>query len=88
MPSDNFASSPRKIDGPVRSAAAVVPHATNGIDTTRAIYVGGAGDITLRLVDDSTDQVFKAVPAGSLLPIRASFIRASGTTATSILALY
>lgn len=51
------------------------------------IYVGGAGDITCRLMGDNADVVFKAVPVGTMLPIRPQFIRATGTTATLMLAL-
>jgi hypothetical protein len=53
-----------------------------------SIYVGGAGDITLRLVNDAADVVFKAVPAGTMLNISPSVIRETGTGATGIIALY
>ncbi len=52
----------------------------------RAIYVGGAGDITTRsAVGDEV--VWKNVPAGSLIPFRATMILADGTTASDLLVL-
>lgn len=59
---------------------------------TRAVYVGGVGDLAVRMADngDQGDQdvIFKAVPAGSILPIRVSQIQSTGTSATLIIALW
>ena len=55
--------------------------------TCRAIYVGGDGDISL--VDgNGATIVFTGVTAGSILPVQTARINATGTTATSIIALY
>lgn len=55
--------------------------------TCRAIYVGGAGNISL--VDgNGATIVFSGVTAGSILPVQTARINATGTTATSIIALY
>ena len=55
--------------------------------TCRAIYVGGDGNISL--VDGNADTiVFTGVTAGSILPVQTARINATGTTATSIIALY
>jgi hypothetical protein len=55
--------------------------------TCRAIYVGGDGDISL--VDgNAATIVFTGVTAGSILPVQTARINATGTTATSIIALY
>lgn len=54
----------------------------------KAIYVGGGGNITLRGVDSAVDVVLVGVPVGSILPIRPSYIRAAGTTATNLVGLY
>ena len=55
--------------------------------TCRAIYVGGDGDISL--VDgNAATIVFSGVTAGSILPVQTARINATGTTATSIIALY
>ena len=55
--------------------------------TCRAIYVGGDGNISL--VDgNAATIVFTGVTAGSILPVQKARINATGTTATSIIALY
>ena len=73
---------------PARRALAVTPN--NDADMagiSRAIYVGGAGN--LELVTRGGDTVvLVGVPAGSLLPIQARRIRAASTTATNIVILY
>lgn len=84
---DTFSTAPRRLDSPAASAVLVVPSDTVGIDTPRSIYVGGAGDLKVRMAADGVDVTFRNVAAGSVLPIRPSFIRATGTTATGILAL-
>ena len=55
--------------------------------TCRAIYVGGDGNISL--VDgNAATIVFTGVTSGSILPVQTARINATGTTATSIIALY
>jgi hypothetical protein len=54
---------------------------------SRAIYVGGTGDVVAIMADD-TSLTFSAVPAGTLLPIRCKRIAGTSTTATLMLALY
>lgn len=75
---------------PATYALAVTPHATNALTNgaAKALYVGTGGDITMQGVDGSADQLWKAVPTGTILPFRALYVRATGTTATDILALY
>lgn len=57
-----------------------------------AIYVGGAGDIKVDMVSQhqgSVDAVtFKAVPVGTILPIRPKRLYSTGTTATLLIGLY
>jgi len=72
---------------------AVTPNdsADLALGTCRALYVGAAGDIS---IDDLTGEaagesvVFVGVTAGSILPVQTARVNATGTTATSIVALY
>ena len=86
---DPFQSLTDEVSAPARRALAVTPHDTNALtDIPKALYVGTAGNVTMRGVDGAADQVWKNVPAGALLPFRAAYVRATGTTAADILALY
>tara|TARA_R110000868_G_scaffold45239_1_gene150283 strand:+ start:87 stop:350 length:264 start_codon:yes stop_codon:yes gene_type:complete len=54
---------------------------------TRAVYVGGAGNITA-IMSNGDAVLFTAVPVGTLLPIRCTRINATATTATLLIAMY
>ena len=54
---------------------------------TRALYVGGGGDVAVRMRGGEA-AVFTGVPGGTLLPVRVSRVLASGTTASGILGLW
>ncbi|AYD02207.1 hypothetical protein [Neorhizobium sp. NCHU2750] len=88
MAAQDLANGGNAINAPAGKFAAVTPHASNDLGfVSRAIYVGGAGDIAA--VDVSGNVVvFKAVPAGTLLPIRVARINAVNTTATNLVALW
>jgi hypothetical protein len=68
-------------------AAAVTPNDSTVVNCN-AIYVGGAGNISVVLQSDNTPVTFTAVPVGSILPVAARIIRATGTTATLMVALF
>ncbi len=71
--------------GPAANAFAIVPHDANAVaSVTKAIYVGTAGNVTLRPVNAASDVLYKNVPAGSYLTVRASHVRATGTTAADL----
>lgn len=55
---------------------------------TRALYIGGAGNITVDMADGGTAVLFVAVQGGTILPIQVTRIYQTGTSATSIVALY
>lgn len=85
---DRFDGYSDSVSSPASVTAAITPHATNPLAyTTKGIYVGTGGDITLRCARDSADTLFKAVPAGTILPVRATHVRAAGTTAADLVAL-
>jgi hypothetical protein len=86
---DTFANFQGGLQSPPRNSFAITPSDTNELPfVTRSIYVGSAGDITLRLADDTSSQVLKAVPGGTMLPKRARQIYATGTGATLLVGFY
>jgi hypothetical protein len=54
---------------------------------TRGVYVGVGGTVKVDMVSGGT-VTFVGVVAGTLLPIQVERIYATGTTATSMVALY
>lgn len=52
-----------------------------------SVYVGGTGDLKVDMLNGATVS-FLSVPAGTILPIRASKIYRTGTDATEIVALW
>ena len=70
---------------PAHGAVAVTKSDATVIPPTRALYVGTAGDLTVRMVDGQT-VTFIGVTAG-IIPIQVDQVR-SATTASNILALY
>ena len=83
---DTFTGFSTSIDGPAPNAIAVTPGSSPLASVTRALYVGGAGDVTVTMFGGG-DVAFVGVPAGAILPIRASHVLAA-TTATSIVAIW
>jgi hypothetical protein len=73
--------------GPAETARAVTPSDTTTIGGTRALWVGGAGALTLDFADGQTGVVISGIPAGTLLPIAPLKVKAA-STATLIVALY
>lgn len=72
---------------PARRAFAVTPSDSVALtQLPKALLIGGAGLIVLRPIDSIAD-VTISVAAGQIVPIRASHVRAAGTTATGIVAL-
>lgn len=73
----NFAGAP---DGPYRSGFAITPHdSTDFVSLTSAIYVSIAQTALTVVFQDGSVVDLGAVPAGTLLRIRAKRINATGT---------
>ena len=68
------------------AAAVTTSDSVNFTYITRGLYIGGAGNVSVLLADDTT-VVFNGAVAGSILPIRAKRVN-TATTATNIVALY
>lgn len=76
------------LESPATNAAAMSENdSTDLAYTTRAIYVGGSGNVVVDMVSGQTSVTFSNVPAGVILPIRATRLR-TATTATNLVALY
>lgn len=85
---DPFASHSQSLNAPIRAGQSVTPDDGSDLPALpRALYVGSGGDLSVVLADGGT-LTFAGVPGGALLPLRAARVRASGTTAGAILALW
>jgi hypothetical protein len=65
----------------------ITPSDSTVLANVVAIYVGGAGDVAIMGVEDTAAVVFKAPPVGTIIPIRAKKVMATGTTATLLVAI-
>lgn len=85
---DLYSDLPTTLTAPAREAAAITPsNETDLAAMSRAIYVGGAGDLAVTMAS-GLPAVFRNVPAGAILPIRARRVLSDGTTAGDIVALW
>ena len=85
---DRYEDFARSLIAPAEDGAAVTP--ADGADlaqVTRAIYVGQGGSVSVQLASGA-QVALAGVPAGTLLPLRARRVRATGTTASGIVALW
>lgn len=72
---------------PAFEAFAITPHDTNYLpQVTRAIYVGVTGDVVIKCREGAA-VTFVGVPAGMILPVKAEQVKATGTTADSLVGL-
>ncbi|MCZ4431315.1 hypothetical protein O3S81_16525 [Agrobacterium sp. SOY23] len=75
------------LESPASHAFDVVADDVNPLPSpTRAIYVGNGGHLCMTLLSGAT-VTFQNLPAGSLLPVRATRIFSTRTTATGIVGL-
>ena len=68
-------------------AAAVTPADDGALRPTRALYVGGAGNLKVDMALGST-VTFVGALAGTVLPLQVTRVYSTDTTATDIVALY
>lgn len=80
----SIASTPNSFE---YAAAITTSDTTSLTGITRAVYVGGAGNITAIMLNGDA-VLFTAVPVGTVLPIRCTRINATATTATALVAMY
>lgn len=85
---DKFATNQDGLSDPCDNAFAITP--SDSVDFTyvsRGIYVGGSGNIAVVLLDGSIITFVGAV-AGTILPLRATRINLTNTTATNLVGMY
>jgi hypothetical protein len=88
MSSDTFRNASDSPFAPSAAPFAVMPSDSTELQAIpKALYVGTGGDVAVRGVRGDADVLFRNVPAGSVLDVRARFVRATGTTAADIVAL-
>lgn len=68
-------------------AQAITPSDANTFAGAVAVYVGGAGVVTCSPANGAAD-VAITMPAGSIVPFRVLAVKATGTTATLMVAVY
>jgi hypothetical protein len=73
-------------DSSAYSAVAITPSDATVLPKTRGIWVGVTGNIAVRMANGES-VTFANVPVG-LLPIQVDMVKATSTTATTMLALY
>ena len=84
---DRFESFRGGVESPANDGFAITPSdSTDFALDTRAIYVGVAGNIAV-VMQSGAVVTFVGVPAGTILPVRAGRVNATGTTASSLLGL-
>lgn len=87
MATDHYLAALRTDRSPATRAVAVTPSDTTLIDPVpRALYVGGTGSVVIDTLGGDTSITLAGVPAGTVLRIRATRVKAA-TTATGIVAL-
>lgn len=87
---DSFPGAPRQLTYPAAGAVAVSPNDTTNLTfTTRGVYVGTTGNLTVIMQGDAslTPVTFASVQAGSLLPLRVIRVMTTNTTASNIVAV-
>jgi hypothetical protein len=86
--SERYTSRADDITAPARRGFAIAASDSADLEAeTRAIYVGGGGDIAMVLA--AGDEIaLIGVAGGSLLPVRARRVKATGTSASHLVGLY
>ena len=70
-----------------RRAVAVTLNDSTVIENTRALYIGGAGNLKVSMVEGG-DVTFIGLLAGTILPVQVTKCWSTDSTVTNVLALY
>jgi hypothetical protein len=74
---------------PAMEAVAITPSNSDDLPNgvARALYIGGGGIVVLDTYTQ-TSLTFAGLQSGTILPVNVKRVRSTGTTATSLIALY
>ena len=85
---DSFSKFARSLTSPPEHGLEVAPSDSDDLpQVTRALYVGGTGDVRVRLRGGDVLTLLN-VQAGSLVPLRVAQVLATGTTAAGLVGLW
>lgn len=84
MATDKFVHMQPGLDSPADDCEAVV--LGTSFTPGRGLYVGTGGDVVVVTIKGQA-VTFSNVPSGAILPVRASEVRVTGTTASNIVAM-
>ena len=86
---DRFENFGDSVSDPARQAAPIIPSDEQSLERIpKALFIGTGGDIRLRCTDDDAPVLFRNIPSGSILPVRAAQVLANGTNATDLVGLF
>ncbi len=84
---DQFSAHTSSLESPASSAVEITPSDENDLaQVSRAVYVGGTGHLAVTMKDGS-NTTFKNLIGGTVLAIRVSKVKSTGTTATDIVVM-
>lgn len=84
---DRFDTHAASLDGPASHGFSISPSDASDLpETTRAIYVGTPGDLAVDLASGA-NLTFTNLASGTILPVRASAVKATGTSASDLIGL-
>lgn len=88
MPLDTFGAVLDSLIAPARNCFSITPNDTAELPfLPKAIYVGTGGTLVVRAIDGSSDVTFTNVANGTILDVRVTSVRATGTTASNLIGL-
>lgn len=88
MPLDTFNAVLDSLTAPSRNCFSITQSDAAALPfLPKAIYVGTGGNLVVRAIDGSSDVRFTNVASGTILDIRVTSVRATGTTAANLIGL-
>ena len=78
----------RSAQSAATTAGAITPADSELARPVRAIYIGGAGDLTGIPIGQASEVTFTGLLAGTILPVMFKQISLTGTSASSIVGFY